>query len=316
MVESLESWAVTPSIMPNLCRFIENHNVLYATKVVSQTRGGTSSDGQMIINTGLLPLQEGAVCQRYPNNVFPSISENYTSAALIMPGDLGIWNQKQMSDAYKIDTNYLSPHSLDHETFVILDSIYNKHDYLLAITMATHSPFMFCAGYSDLELPKDMPTLLSNYIKSMNYSDACFATLLSKIDTDSILKNSVICFVGDHIIFDTNMRNEFSNYCRAKNLSYDIWNNHTTIIAYSPDFVRTEIIDSKTYQMDVYPTLLQLINCNDYYWRGFGVNLLDSMACHNRPVTEEDACMLSDKLIRANFFKKYSINEEKNCLYN
>lgn len=48
----------------------------------------------------------------------------------------------------------------------------------------------------------------------------CFATLLSKIDTDPIIKNSVICFVGDHIIFDTNMRDIFGKYCRERTECY------------------------------------------------------------------------------------------------
>ena len=39
--------------------------------------------------------------------------------------------------------------------------------------------------------------------------------------------------------------------------------------------------------------------------KGFGVNLLDSVARHNRPITPEDAYDLSDKMIRADFFRKF-----------
>ena len=54
--------------------------------------------------------------------------------------------------------------------------------------------------------------------------------------------------------------------------------------------------------MDAYPTILHLIGCENYYWKGLGVNLLDSVGRSNRPITEQDAYILSDKLIRANYF--------------
>jgi hypothetical protein len=58
--------------------------------------------------------------------------------------------------------------------------------------------------------------------------------------------------------------------------------------------------------MDIYPTILHLIACEDYYWKGFGVNLLDSVARKNRPISEQEAFILSDKLIRANWFESYT----------
>ena len=59
--------------------------------------------------------------------------------------------------------------------------------------------------------------------------------------------------------------------------------------------------------MDVFPTILHLIDCEDYYWNGFGVNLLDLTARQYRPITESDAYELSDKLIRSNSLKSHTI---------
>ena len=306
LVESLETWAIRPEITPNLCSFIQNHNVIWAKNVTSQTKGGTSSDGQLIFNTGLLPIQSGAVCRRFPAHTYPSLSDIYERAALVQPGDLSIWNQKYMSDAYQIDTNYLSPKSLDHITFSILDSIYTLYPYCMAITMATHSPFLACSNYSSLELPAKMPDLMANYLKCMHYSDSCWGEFLRKADTDSILHNATICFMGDHIIFDSNMRKEFEDYCIEYDLDYDVQNNRTAMVAYSPNLSKTTILEDITYQMDAYPTLLHLIGSEDYYWKGFGVNLLDSVARNNRPISEQEAFILSDKIIRANWFESYS----------
>ena len=154
-----------------------------------------------------------------------------------------------------------------------------------------------------VDLPEDMPQHMANYLRCMNYSDSCWGKFLQKVDRDSTLKNSVICFQGDHIIFDSNMRNDFEQYCLKNNLDYDVQNNHTAFIAYSPKLEEKTIVTNTSYQMDAYPTILHLIGCEDYCWKGFGVNLLDSIARNNRPITEQEAFSLSDKIIRANWFE-------------
>ena len=37
--------------------------------------------------------------------------------------------------------------------------------------------------------------------------------------------------------------------------------------------------------MDIYPTLLHLLGCDKYYWKGVGVNLLEQDTLVNRPIT-------------------------------
>ena len=77
------------------------------------------------------------------------------------------------------------------------------------------------------------------------------------------------------------------------------------LIVYSPKINGNINITDIAYQMDIYPTILHLIGCEDYYWKGFGVNLLDSVARKNRPITEDEAFELSDKIIRADYFRTY-----------
>lgn len=305
LVESLEDWAIVPEIMPNLCEFIKSHNVVYSKRVTSQTKGGTSADGQMIYNTGLLPIFDGAVCASYSQNVFPSLSDMYASSAIIVPGGLEVWNQKEMSTAYSIDTNYVNPSGYDHITFSILDSISSKYSYVLAITMATHTPFERCHSFSSLSLPHKMPSLMRNYLLCMNYTDSCWGDFLQRIDTDSVLHNSVVCFMGDHIIFDPIMRKEFQDYCDRAGLDYQPQEAYTAFVAYSPDLTEKTTINEVTYQMDAYPTIRHLIGADTYYWKGFGIDLSDTTHTMARPINEQDAYIVSDKIIRANYFKDY-----------
>lgn len=306
LVESLESWAVRPDIMPNLYRFIQNHNVVYAVRTKSQTLAGNSADGQMLYNTGLLPIKEGVVANSYSQNVFPSLSDMYHTTAMIQPEGLNVWNQYQMNIAYGIDTACVVPSSDDKISFRILDTITcGKYGYVLTITIASHSPFTARPHTSSLSLPNDMPVDMRNYLQCLNYTDACWGNFMHRIDTDSVLHNTVVCFMGDHIIFDPIMRKDFQDYCDKSGMDYTPKDAYTTFVAYSQDLTEKKVIDEVTYQMDAYPTIRHLIGADDYYWRGFGVNLSDTAALRHRPITEQEAYSLSDKIIRANYFKDY-----------
>jgi hypothetical protein len=302
-VESLENWAITPQTMPNLYHFIENHNTIWAQRVKKQTLAGNSGDGQFIFNTGLLPVSRGAVVNDFYQNEFPSISDCYTNSAMIQPGLLAVWNQGFMNIAYHIDKAYENKYEIDQVTFQILDSIVGEHDYIMAITMASHSPFRGFADYSSLSLPTDMPENMRNYLRCLNYTDSCWGNFLNHFDTDTALANTVVCFMGDHTIFDPMMRAEFQEYCDAKGLDFKPSEAYTAIVAYSPDLTERHTISEEVYQMDAYPTILHLIGAENYYWRGFGANLLDSTACHHRTLSEEDAYILSDKMIRSDYFR-------------
>ena len=50
-------------------------------------------------------------------------------------------------------------------------------------------------------------------------------------------------------------------------------------------------------QMDLYPTILNIMGCDEYYWKGLGRNLLDSST-----VRVNNAEELSNQLIKRNFF--------------
>lgn len=306
LVESLEDWAVRPDITPNLYRFIHNHNVVYATRTKSQTLAGNSADGQMIYNTGLLPIRDGVVVNSYSQNLFPSLSDMYRTTAMIQPGELGVWNQYTMNIAYGIDTAYTVPSSLDEQSFQVLNSIIGQYDYILVITIASHSPFVACSHFSSLSLPDDMPANMRNYLLCMNYTDSCWGDFLQRIDTDSVLHNSVVCFMGDHIIFDPIMRKEFQDYCDRAGLDYQPQEAYTAFVAYSPDLTERTTINEVTYQMDAYPTIRHLIGADTYYWKGFGIDLSDTTHTMARPINEQDAYTVSDKIIRANYFKDYS----------
>ena len=104
LVESFESWALeqgqlSQQVAANFLDFMESGHILYCNHVTSEAKHGVSGDGQMTLNTGLLPIYAGAACMRYGDNEYPNIASNYPHSMLIDISD-GAWNQRQMTTSY------------------------------------------------------------------------------------------------------------------------------------------------------------------------------------------------------------------------
>lgn len=279
IVESFENWVFTPSIMPNLTAFCNNHNVLYANRVQSQVRGGMSADGQMLINTGLLPTLEGAACYRFPRNGYPGIMRHLDGkSAALVPHNVDVWNQSIMSQAYGYDTT-AQVSAVDTVLFrEVLKYLHNGYTNVQTLTMSTHSPFTSGAVLSAYEVDEDMPELRKNYVKAFNTLDNGLRILLEAMDTDSALQDATLLVTGDHII----------------------WSEPTCcpLIIYSPKFTSSIVYSAPCYQMDIYPTLVDLLGLEPK-WQGFGISLLKK---NDRTISPERALELSDKMHRANYF--------------
>ena len=301
LIESLESWAIQPEIMPNLCGFLNDHPIALIKYSKSQIIGGSSGDGQMIVNTGLLPVQEGATCFRFPYVEYPSIVDRSDSSVTILTHSAHCWNQSIMSEAY----GYTELVEGNWQDSILIKRIikYAQRGYktIQGITITSHIPFEY-HQYSSLKTPEDMPTLMAKYCKSLHLTDSGLKDLFISIDSIPEFKKATIVITGDHSIFWGKQREELLTYCLNKKLDWKVQEATCPVIIYSPMIKENVIIDTPCYQMDIFPTILHLIGCEDYYWHGFGVNLLDSVARNNRPISEEDAFILSDKMIRANYF--------------
>ena len=120
----------------------------------------------------------------------------------------------------------------------------------------------------------------------------------------SLAHNTSIIITGDHTIFNAETAFEdMNNYAIKNKIPFHAGNNFVPLIIYSPEIEGNIQVTDTCYQMDIFPTILHLIGAEDYYWHGFGVNLLDSAARNNRPCTEQEAYRLSDLIIRSDYFR-------------
>ncbi|MDD6001274.1 MAG: sulfatase-like hydrolase/transferase [Bacteroidales bacterium] len=295
IIESFNSFAIQQNIMPHLSEFLNNPHIMIAPYITSQAKGGMSADGQMMILSGLLPVTQGAACLRFPLNEYPAITKMYNNTAGLFPHDLDVWNQAIMNKAYSIKNSQTSNDN-DKDLFFKTVQLTKESDFVMMLTASTHIPCVKYADSSSLDIPDTIPTLLKNYTKSVNVLDQGITILFDAVSSDPTLCNSTIVITGDHCLPIPADEDFGGNYGYSRFIP---------LIIYSPEIKQKTIITDTCYQMDIYPTILNLIGCEDYYWKGFGINLLDSAARHNRPITPEEAYDLSDKMIRADYFRKF-----------
>ena len=60
-------------LTPVLNRLLEAEGTISCLNVISQVKDGGSSDGQMIYNTGLLPIKNGSAAMLFGSNDYPSL---------------------------------------------------------------------------------------------------------------------------------------------------------------------------------------------------------------------------------------------------
>lgn len=310
LVESLESWPINDvcgyEFMPNLLKLSRNEHTLYCEKVISQVRHGNSADGQMINVTGLLPIANGATCRLFADNIFPSYAQCFQNSAIVNPS-VEVWNQSAMTDAYGFKQLFEPQKGEVWDDDKVIRQVYNYMDTVsspysvMGITISSHVPFEYGAKRPKYII-EDMPAILLAYLNSLFYTDSIIGDFVNAVYTnEKFAKNTTIVITGDHTIFRS-FDMQLDRYAKTHNISMKTANTYTPLFVYSSSIDRNVLIRDTCYQMDIYPTIMSVIGCENYFWKGLGINLLDSTSRNNRHIFEQEAYELSELIIRSNFF--------------
>ena len=312
LVESMESWPLqsdrlTPIVAPNLSKLLTNNHVAFFNKIKSQVKNGRSSDGQLIVNTGLLPIQSGAAVMKFPDNIYPNIAGMFAASCIVNPSP-NCYNQDTMSVRYGYLISSEPTNEKWQDEHVFAQAIHHIVDLsstfcVQAITISMHASFSMS---KNINLHTGASGALEAYMKCYHYTDSCIGAFVdSVLANPALAESTTIVITGDHTCFNSTFINSYHDYAVEHNLSFASGESYCPLIIYSPKIEKNEQIHDLCYQMDIFPTILHLIDCDSYFWHGFGVNLLDSTARHNRTISEEEAYRLSDLIIRSDYFRNY-----------
>ena len=300
LCESLESWVIGlrmegKEITPNLNRAIADTQTLYAPNTLTQVKGGRSIDCQLLLNAGLLPLRSGCYAMKYTGNNYHTLTKamasTYNSRSYLLTVDKPItWNQAQVAKAFGIDT-LLSKDSwqLDEKVGsrkklgdvsfmrqavekMKTEQIWKRgeHVYLQFVTYSGHNPFILPDNLKRIQLKGNYPRKMLDYMTMANYTDHAVGILLQYLKSRPDWHETMVVIVGDH----EGLAADRADIRRSAEGRRVVSASQFTpfIVLNSPVAMR---YDGILGQVDMYPTILNLMHLDNYYWRGMGQSILD-----------------------------------------
>lgn len=289
VVESLHTWPIGMEVegrevTPTLNRLIAAEGTIYAPHVLFQTGHGHSSDAHFMYNTGLLPLRDDVVAVYYGDGPYPSLANALDGydCRMAVCDDKGYWNQAVTSRSYGFDTLYTHEHlassgalkrhggvddaALTDFAASLLPQLHQPF-FLEMVTMTMHTPYPQDKVRHSWILDSDTLTAEArSYLNCVNLTDSCIGAFIAGLRLNGMDGNTVVAIVSDHTQLYRNRVMGLTDYDAVP----DDWG-IPMIITGCDTTLRYEPVVG---QVDVFPTLLDVMGGNAYPWKGLGHSLL------------------------------------------
>ena len=284
--ESLESWVLEKKvdgkeITPCLNRLLKEKSTLYAPNVLTQVKGGRSIDAQLMICSGLLPLMSGTYSSLYYDNTFYTLQKamrglKHSRSYLLTIDKVSTWNQGAVARSFGTDT-IISYHDFKMtEAFGthkrIGDASFfqqcrekiergevwkpGESVYMQFVTYSGHAPFKLPDHLRTITFPASIPEKVADYMTTAHYTDKAIGDFVAYLKTLPQYKETIVVIVGDHEGLASYRQELVGNpACRG--------------------LVSDKQLTPFIVQIDIYPTLLNLMQLDAYRWHGLGQSILD-----------------------------------------
>ncbi len=324
IVESLDGELIGKSaggreVMPVLNEMIREEGCIFSTNVVSQVKYGRSIDGQLLINTGLLPPDKGvsSVSTRGSLPYVPSLPRvfaSYDSYAIMATKGI-VWSERDVAQLIGYEdtsTIYDYPgvregHDADGTMFrIAIEKLADRKGngerspfIMELISGSMHLPYEDAAA-EDVREYASVSGLERNYYTVASYFDECLGRFIQDLKELGIYEDTVVFIMSDHEnTFEAKGKNEHPGrtFFGAFNCGHSLEINRTT------------------GQVNIYPAIMEIMgqDCQAAY-HGLGASLLSPDVNSARtpygkefgPVDSQEieAYEIADEIWRFNFFEK------------
>ena len=298
--ESLESWVINKKvegkeITPNLNAAIADSHTLYAPYVLTQVKGGRSIDGQLLVNTGLLPLMNGCYAMQCQNTTYPSLAkalkEQHQAKSYLMTVDKPVtWNQEIVAHNFGIDTLFCNDSWINDEKVgsrkklgdvSFMKQIVKKlkssnilsngqSTFLQIVTYSGHNPFVLPDNLKRIHFKGSYPEKMCDYMTMANYTDHGLGILLRYLKSRPDYKDMMIVLIGDHEGLAADRKPIYASPA-AKGIVSDKQFTPFIVVNAPVGGIYNKVMG----QVDQYPTILNLMHLDSYTWKGMGQSILD-----------------------------------------
>lgn len=309
IVESLNSEVIgrrtaNREITPVMNALISSEGSVSALNVIPQIRDGGSSDGQMIYNTGLLPLK-GAVTSfaALPHNDYVTLLNQFDRKEniAVFADDGTSWYQTDGYKKYGFNTIYTKNdfrsraelQGCDGAMFSFaFDRIKELKQpfFVQLVSISMHIPFKD-SGTEGLEWITENSTTSSaqtRYDLMTAYFDRELGRFIQRMKDAGLWENTILIIASDH----------------SQTITNDGKEHGTPITFIAANTGMTRRIDRKVGQIDAYPTMLRIAGVENPAFSGVGVSMLDSL--HSSFDRMDRMDRISELIHCGNYFGKHT----------
>jgi len=292
-------------VMPNLTRWAAEG--LWFTEVSDQTGHGRSSDAELITQTSLLALTDGAAAFKTATNHFTSLAgvlrdRGYETISAV-PFDGAFWNRVVTHRAYGYATNLFAP---DFEPGRRIGWGLNDRGFLQQmgdrmleaprpfcvwmLTLSLHHPFEgFPDDLEELDVGKWDEGPVGEYLHTMHYLDQALGDLERRLASEGLLQETLIVVWGDHdagfewtpeIAELMGVSSDQIGWYRSQRIPL--------IIKAPQRLGLTKIVNRPSGHVDVAPTIAGLLGIDSSAFAWMGRNVLGDIG--EVPVVGEYGC--------------------------
>lgn len=246
--------------------------------------------------TSVYPTLDGQAYSVYKNKTtygLPKIAKKMGYETLAMHGNTGkFYDREEIYNDFDFDKIYLgeSYDQTDQVTMGLSDkSFFNqsfeflkeanktgKKFFALMVTLTTHTPYNLPENLRELPKEKnDKTDFVYDYVSCAHYTDRAMEEFFDKLEKSGILDKTVIVIYGDHHAYTLNNTKNKESMERwlGREIDYDDMMNIPLVIhlpGYNKNITRHNIGS----QVDLYPTILNLMGWDRKEIPTFGIDLL------------------------------------------
>ncbi len=298
-LESTQSFVINQTIngqeiTPFLNDFIKSPGTYYFSNFYHQTGQGKTSDAEFIIENSLYGLPRGAVFFSNPENEYHSLAKILSEeggyySAVFHANNKSFWNRDVMyqaigydrffsQDDYDIQREKTVGWGLKDDEF-FRQSISHMKElpqpfYGKLLTLTNHFPFTL--GKADELIPEwtSKDGTVNRYFTTVRFQDEALKQFFEQMKNEGFYENSIFVIYGDHYGISENHNKAMSQFLNKKITPYEtIQLQKVPFIIHFPNRSETREITSVVGQIDVMPTILNLIGINIKGAIQFGTDL-------------------------------------------
>lgn len=297
-LESLQSFVINNTlhgeeVTPFLNSLIDES--YYFENFYHQTEQGKTSDSEFIVENSLYPSPRGAVYFTHAQNDYHSlpeiIGENGYNSAVFHPNNKSFWNRDVMYDNLGYDHYYdENAYEITDENSVgwgLKDKDFFKQSikymqemeepyYAKFITLTNHYPFDLDEEDATIDPYDSNSNTLNKYFQTVRYMDEAVEEYFDYLKETGIYEDSIIILMGDHYGIS-----DFHKRAMTQYLDEEEYTDYLHVqLQRVPFYVHIpgqegEVISKVSGQIDVKPTILNLLGIDSNSDLSFGTDLFD-----------------------------------------